>query len=209
MAELHHECGIVAIYHLPNRGLSRFLPHLPDTERKPEHAASLVPRLLQDVQNRGQLAAGMSSFNPQRHQLIVTHKDVGSVEQVFRLGNRTEMESLRTQLFGTAAIGHVRYATCGKEDASYAQPFERSHIEKTKWFSFCFNGQLANYSDLQQQLQSQPEFHLARETDTEIIMHSICREFAGSKRPTFVQLLKELAQEFDGAYNIAYVNAIG
>jgi amidophosphoribosyltransferase len=46
---------------------------------------------------------------------------------------------------GRAAIGHVRYATCGEDDRSYAQPFERHHLLKYKWFSFAFNGQLANY----------------------------------------------------------------
>ena len=49
---------------------------------------------------------------------------------------------------GPAAIGHVRYATCGGADRSYAQPFEREHGRKTKWFAFAFNGQLANYQEL-------------------------------------------------------------
>ena len=49
---------------------------------------------------------------------------------------------------GPAAIGHVRYATCGGDDRSYAQPFERDHGRKTKWFAFAFNGQLANYQEL-------------------------------------------------------------
>ena len=49
---------------------------------------------------------------------------------------------------GRAAIGHVRYATCGADDRSYAQPFERHHLIKHKWFSFAFNGQLANYQEL-------------------------------------------------------------
>ena len=49
---------------------------------------------------------------------------------------------------GPAAIGHVRYATCGGDDRSYAQPFEREHGRKAKWFAFAFNGQLANYQEL-------------------------------------------------------------
>ena len=75
---------------------------------------------------------------------------------------------------GRAAIGHVRYATCGHDDRSYAQPFERHHIKKHKWFSFAFNGQLANYQD-SENCSSDDDNHLARETDTEIIMHQICR----------------------------------
>ena len=91
------------------------------------------------------MAAGMTSFNPQRPQLIDTHKEVGSVSEVFRLSHSGKRESLMSQYAGRAAIGHVRYATCGKDDRSYAQPFERHHLQKHKWFSFAFNGQLANY----------------------------------------------------------------
>src|SRR5580765_2010013 len=194
MAELHHECGIVAIYHLPGKGVSPLLP-IAD----PEQASRFVPRMLLDVQNRGQLAAGMTTYNGNRNQLIDTHKDVGSVAEVFKLNKAAEYEELMGDYTGPAAIGHVRYATCGKDDRSYAQPFERHHIEKPKWFSFAFNGQLANYPELREELLSQPEFHLARETDTEILMHSICRELSGDKKPSMVELLAALAQKFDGA----------
>ena len=86
----------------------------------------------------------MSSYQANRKSLIRTHRDVGTVAEVFHLGHRREFESLMRRYSGPAAIGHVRYATCGKEERSYAQPFERNHIQKSKWFSFAFNGQLAN-----------------------------------------------------------------
>src|SRR5262245_2304173 len=204
MAELHHECGIVAVYHLPDRGTSPLIP-IPD----PDQASRLIPRMLLDVQNRGQLAAGITTFNVNRNQLIDTHKDVGTVTEVFQLNKQQDFEALMSEYAGTAAIGHVRYATCGKDDRSYAQPFERHHIEKSKWFSFAFNGQLTNYLELREELISQKDFHLARETDTEILMHSICRELSGDKRPSIVELLAALAQRFDGAYNIVFLNALG
>jgi len=204
MAELHHECGIVAIYHLPGREVSPLLP-VPD----PSQASRLIPRMLLDVQNRGQLAAGITTYNVERNQLIDTHKEVGSVAEVFHLNHAAEYDKLMVRYAGPAAIGHVRYATCGKDDRSYAQPFERHHIEKPKWFSFAFNGQLANYPELREELMSQPDFHLARETDTEILMHSICSELSGDKRPTIVELLAALSRRFDGAYNIVFLNAVG
>ena len=77
---------------------------------------------------------------------------------------------------GRAAIGHVRYATCGQDDRSYAQPFERHHMQKHKWFSFAFNGQLANYGSSANNCSRDDDNHLARETDTEIIMHELSRE---------------------------------
>ena len=204
MAELHHECGVVAIYHLPNRGVSPLLPS-PD----PFFTARVVPRMLLDIQNRGQLAAGMTSYHPERNQLIDTFKDVGTVAEVFRMNHPEQHLLLMDEYSGPAAIGHVRYATCGKDDRSYAQPFERHHIEKTKWFSFAFNGQLANYLELREEVLSKNNFHLARETDTEILMHFICRELAGDRKPTVQELLTSLSKRFDGAYNIVFLNALG
>ena len=204
MAELHHECGIAAIYHLPERGVSPLL-----TQPDPEQASRLIPRLLLDIQNRGQLAAGMTTYSPHRNQLIDTHKEVGSVTEVFHLNHPEGYERLMKEYAGRAAIGHVRYATCGKDDRSYAQPFERHHIEKSKWFSFAFNGQLANYPELREELLSRSDFHLARETDTEILMHSICQELSGDKKPELADLLSHLAEQFDGAYNIVFLNALG
>ena len=212
MSELYHECGIVAVYHLPNRGTSRFIPKqgLNETSR-------LIPRLLLDVQNRGQLAAGMTSFNSSNRQattasggqLINTHKDVGTVTEVFRLNHQGKAESLMRKYAGSAAIGHVRYATCGQDDRSYAQPFEREHIEKSKWFSFAFNGQLANYPQLRDEILSKPNFHIARETDTEILQHLLCQELAAEKRPALLDVLGRLSERLDGAYNLIFLNALG
>ena len=110
---------------------------------------------------------------------------------------------------GRAAIGHVRYATCGKDDLSYAQPFERHHLQKHKWFSFGFNGQLANYAELRDKLLADDDHHLARATDTEIIMHEISRELSGDRRPPLVEVMHNVAQRFDGAYCIVLLNALG
>src|SRR5690606_23453643 len=150
----------------------------------PDGISRLIPRMLLDIQNRGQLAAGMTTYNPDRQQLIETYKELGSVSEVFRLSHRGKAESLMDRYAGRAAIGHVRYATCGSEDRNYAQPFERHHLQRRKWFSFAFNGQLANYAELRDKLLADDDHHLARETDTEIIMHEISRELSGDLRPS-------------------------
>ena len=126
MSELHHECGVAAIYHLPSADPSPLC-----TEHGPNEISRLLPRMLQDIQNRGQLAAGMTTFNPERSTLLDTMKDVGTVAEVFRMSHRGKSEALMTEYAGRAAIGHVRYATCGKDDRNYAQPFERQHIHKS------------------------------------------------------------------------------
>jgi amidophosphoribosyltransferase len=203
MSELHHECGIAAIYHLPGED-SPLCP-----EGGPDQVSRLIPRMLQDIQNRGQLAAGMTSFNPTRDELLVTHKDIGVVTEVFRLAHKGKAESLMQRLQGRAAIGHVRYATCGEDDVRYAQPFERHHIEKRKWFAFAFNGQLANFAHLKNKLLSEADHHLCRDNDTEIIMHEIGRGISGDRRPSWNQVMKDIAPRFDGAYSLVLLNALG
>jgi amidophosphoribosyltransferase len=202
MSELYHECGIVAVYHLPGE-------ESPLCPGGAENASRLVPRMLQDIQNRGQLAAGMSSYNPKRELLLSTHKDIGVVSEVFRLSHKGKSESLMKEIAGRAAIGHVRYATCGDEDRTYAQPFERLHLEKRKWFAFAFNGQLANYLDLKEKLLQDDAHHLARDNDTEIIMHEISKEMSGDRRPTLIELMRNISQRFDGAYSLVLLNAQG
>ena len=168
-----------------------------------------MPRMLLDIQNRGQLSAGITTYDPERKQLLLTHKDVGSVSEVFRMSHRGKYESLMNQCTGRAAIGHVRYATCGQDDRNYAQPFERHHLQKHKWFSFGFNGQLANYRELQDDLLADGNNHLSRENDTEIIMHEIGRELSGDHQPDLVDVFRNLARRFDGAYNMVFLNALG
>ncbi|PHR85927.1 MAG: amidophosphoribosyltransferase, partial [Blastopirellula sp.] len=195
MSELFHECGVAAIYHLPGEELSPMCP-----EKGPNEISRLMPRMLLDIQNRGQLAAGFTTYRPGRSQLIDTHRDVGTVSEVFRLSHRGKAEALMNEYAGCAAIGHVRYATCGADDRSYAQPFERHHLIKHKWFSFAFNGQLANYEELRDNLLKDDRHHLARETDTEIIMHELSREFTKGDKVSMFEALKQASVRFDGAY---------
>jgi amidophosphoribosyltransferase len=204
MDELHHECGIAAIYHLPSSISSRLTPLA-----GPEQVSRLMPRMLLDLQNRGQLAAGFTTYNPHREKLLDTYKQIGPVIEAFRLNHQAKYDSIMREYAGRAAIGHVRYATCGATDRSYAQPFERHHGCKWKWFGFAFNGQLANFSELRAQLMALADYHLTRETDTEVIMHYLSHELRGDERPDLVQVFRNLSQKFDGAYNIVFLNAMG
>ena len=204
MSELHHECGLAAIYHLPGEETSPLCPVQGAGE-----VARLMPRMLLDMQNRGQLSAGMTAWNPERNQLLATFKEVGSVSEVFRMSHRGSYETSMEQHTGRAAIGHVRYATCGAEDRAYAQPLERQHIQKRKWFAFGFNGQLANYPELREEILADNDNHLARDNDTEVILHAIGRELSGSADPDPIELLAAISKRFDGAWNIAMLDACG
>lgn len=202
--DLRHECGLAALYCLPGQGKSKFVPDL-----DPTNVARLIPRMLLDLQNRGQLAAGLASYNPRREKLLETYKEIGTVIEAFRLNHKGKAENILKDLAGPAAIGHVRYATCGKDSRSYAQPFPRYHGNKWKWFTFAFNGQLANYADLKEELLAHRDYHLTRDTDTEVIMHQFSYELRMEERPSLVEVFRHLSQAFDGAYNIVFMNAMG
>jgi amidophosphoribosyltransferase len=205
MAELHHECGIAAIYHLPGHNPSSLVPL-----GGPEQVSRLMPRMLLDLQNRGQLAAGFTTYAPHREKLLDTYKQIGTVIEAFRLNHQAKYDSIMREYAGRAAIGHVRYATCGASDRSYAQPFERHHGCKWKWFAFAFNGQLANFAELRDELLLINDYHLTRNIDTEVIMHYLSYELGRSEeRPDLVQVFANLARRFDGAYNLVFLNGMG
>lgn len=206
MGDVQHECGVAAVFHAEDRGYSTILPD----PKRIESVSRLVPRMLLDMQNRGQLAAGMTAYNPRRQALLETHKELGTVAEAFRLNHRAKFEAIMKGHDGPAAIGHVRYATCGADDKSYAQPFERSHGRKTRWFALAFNGQLANFQDLKHELLAKGDYHLKRDTDTEILMHAVSQELQNETgRIDWVRVFGRLARRFDGAYNIVLLSATG
>lgn len=173
------------------------------------NVAGMIPMMLLDLQNRGQLAAGLSSYNPDRLQVLDTFKDIGTVAEAFRMSHPAKFNAVLSEYAGRAAIGHTRYATCGLEDARYAQPFERHHGRLWKWFSFAFNGQLANYSELRNRLLSRRHYHFTLNTDTEIIMHLLSYSLRGDKPTGLQRVVASLARHADGAYNIAFIDGMG
>jgi amidophosphoribosyltransferase len=204
MDELQHECGVAAIYHFDSRQPSPLAP-----AQGADQVSRLMPRMLLDLQNRGQLAAGFTTYNPRRDKVLDTYKQVGTVIEAFRLNHQAKFESIMREHAGRAAIGHVRYATCGGSDRAYAQPFERIHGRKWKWFAMAFNGQLSNYKELRNELLSKTDYHLMRDLDTEVIMHYLSYELRGDNRPDLIQVFSNLSARFDGAYNLVFMNGMG
>ncbi|MGL6097163.1 MAG: amidophosphoribosyltransferase, partial [Fimbriiglobus sp.] len=147
--------------------------------------------------------------HPDRGQLIETYKELGPVAEAFRMSRPERHKEIMAEHAGRAAIGHVRYATCGPTGRSYAQPFERQHGNKWKWYAFAFNGNLANFQELKQEILALTEFHLSRGNDTEVIMHHLSHALRGDDRPDMAHVFADLSKKFDGAYNIAMLNAMG
>ena len=194
--DLHEECGIAAVYIKENG----------ETANK---ALFYLYKLMLNLQNRGQLSAGITTYNADRKQLLDTYTDLGPVNEVFRTSNKAKSMNIFKRYAGNKGIGHVRYATSGSEDKSSAQPFERHHGRKWKWFSFCFNGNLANFMELRKDLMKKEDYHMVYNNDTEIIMHHLSKELDANKKPNLVKVFSNLAKKFDGMYNIAFINGDG
>ena len=129
------------------------------------------------MQNRGELSSGITTYDKNRSVILRNYKSLGTVKEGFAPDdhNRYELENV---LSGSAAIGHVRYATSGRDDVNYAQPFERVHGRLFKWFSFCFNGNITNHIEQRRMLENEKGYHISLDSDTEIFMHFISREIA-------------------------------
>ena len=194
--DLHEECGIAAVYIKENG----------ETANK---ALFYLYKLMLNLQNRGQLSAGITTYNADRKQLLDTYTNLGPVNEVFRTSDKVKSMNIFKRYAGNKGIGHVRYATSGSDDKSSAQPFERHHGRKWKWFSFCFNGNLANFMELRKDLMKKEDYHMVYNNDTEIIMHHLSKELDTNKKPDLVKVFSNLAKKFDGMYNIAFINADG
>lgn len=190
--EIHDECGVAAV-----------------SLKKDGKALFYLYRLLLNLQNRGQLSAGVTTYNDKKPQLINTYRNIGTVNEVFRTSNVQRSMELFRKYAGNKGIGHVRYATSGANERSHAQPFERKHGRLWKWFSFGFNGNLVNFEELKKPLVDKTEYHFSLNNDTEIIMHYLARELKGYKKPKLKNVFHNLSRKFDGAYNIAFLDAYG
>ena len=194
---IHEECGICAVC-------------IKENDNAADKALFYLYKLMLNLQNRGQLSAGVTTFDSNRSRILDTYKDLGHVNEVFKTSNKEKSFKIFKRYAGKKGIGHVRYATSGSEEVGVAQPFERLHGRKWKWFSFGLNGNLANFSELKQELLSkQEDYHMIYDNDTEIIMHFLARQLKGDKMPDLAKVFSNLAKKFDGCYNIAFINAEG
>jgi len=171
-----------------------------------ENAEYLLYKMLLQLQHRGQLSAGITTYHPESTQRLLTYKELGLVNNAFHAEHKGKFASIMQNHKSLTGIGHVRYATSGADDKNYAQPFERQHGRKNKWFSFCFNGNISNYADLKRGLE-RDNYHIVRETDTEIIMHMLSKSIKTSG--TIVDAFAHASIKLDGAYNLAFMNAEG
>lgn len=147
--KFHDECGVVGIY---------------QNSIKADNAASLAYFALYSLQHRGQESAGIAVSDGENLKLL---KNMGLVSEVFH------KENLAT-LKGHISVGHVRYATAGGRTIENAQPMMNNFILGP--IALAHNGQLANYSALQEIL-AQNGSTFSSSSDTEVILKMIARDY--------------------------------
>ena len=164
MRGLNEECGVFGIW-----------GH--------KDAARLAYYGLHSLQHRGQEGAGIVVKDGDS---LSRHRGLGLVSEVF---SRDVLESFE----GTAAIGHVRYSTVGKNELENVQPL-LFHFERDS-LALCHNGQLVNAKTLRRELEGQGSIFQTN-SDSEVMAHLIKRNPRGNT----VETLKEAFGRIKGGF---------
>jgi amidophosphoribosyltransferase len=170
----HEECGVFGVYGHPD-------------------AAALTALGLHALQHRGQEAVGIVAYDGEQFS---AHRGMGLVGDNF--GN----PDVIARLGGSAAIGHVRYATTGEVALRNIQPlfadFEFGGL------AICHNGNLTNSYRLRRQLVRRGSLFQST-SDTEVIVHLI----ATSLKATVVDRLIDALRAVQGAYSLVGLSQDG
>ena len=174
-------CGIAAIFH-----------------KKKKVSEDIYDALIQ-VQHRGQDAAGISTWNNSK---MFLHKELGLVTEVFKKSDSLNLE-------GNLGIGHVRYPTAGRDDASEAQPFYTSNPVN---ISLAHNGTLTNSTELKTKLQKTNFCQFNTNSDSEVLLNLFAYElyktnFKNLKNYHVFKALKNIFKYCDGGYAVVMLIA--
>ena len=167
----HEECGVFGVYGHPD-------------------AAALTALGLHALQHRGQEAAGIVAYDGEQFN---AHRGRGHVSDNF--SSREVIERLR----GSAAIGHVRYATTGEVALRNVQPLFADFA--FGGLAICHNGNLTNSYQLRGQLVRRGSLFQST-SDTEVIVHLI----ATSLKETVVDRLIDALRLVQGAYSVVAIS---
>ncbi len=163
----HEECGVFGVYGHPD-------------------AAALTALGLHALQHRGQEATGIVAYDGEQFS---AHRGLGQVSDNF------SSKEVIGRLRGSAAIGHVRYATTGEVALRNVQPlfadFEFGGL------AICHNGNLTNSYQVRRQLVRRGSLFQST-SDTEVIVHLI----ATSLKETVVDRLIDALRQVQGAFSL-------
>ncbi len=165
--KLHEECGIFGVFNHPN-------------------AAALTALGLHALQHRGQEAAGIVTYDGAQF-----HSD----RRLGLVGDQFNTKPVIDRLPGSAAIGHVRYATIGETAIRNVQPlFADLEIGG---LALAHNGNLTNALKIRRELVSSGAIFQST-SDTEVIVHLIAR--SPERWNGFMGRLFDSLRRIEGAY---------
>ncbi len=164
---LHEECGVFGVFNHPD-------------------AAALTALGLHALQHRGQEAAGIVTFDGEQFH---AERRLGLV------GDHFNTKPVIDRLTGSAAIGHVRYATVGETALRNVQPLF-ADID-TGGLALSHNGNLTNALTIRRELVSSGSIFQST-SDTEVIVHLIAR--SDERKHGFMGRLIDALKRIEGAY---------
>ncbi len=167
--KFHEECGIFGIF-----------GHA--------EASTLTQLGLFALQHRGQEACGIvTAEDEDLHQ----HRAIGLVADVLN-------PEILKKLTGTAAIGHTRYSTAGKNTIKEVQPFSVT-CQHGK-IAVCHNGNLP-FADQRRSELEQSGAIFSSTSDTETILHGIARTPAGNA----IEAIEKVLKDTEGAFCLLFL----
>jgi len=167
--KLHEECGIFGIF-----------GHA--------EASTLTQLGLFALQHRGQEACGIVSAEGED---LLQHRAIGLVADVLN-------EEVLKKLTGSAAIGHTRYSTTGKNTIEEVQPFSVT-CQHGK-IAVCHNGNLPFAGPKRSELEHAGAI-FSSTSDTETILHGVARTQAKDA----VEAIKKVLKDTEGAFSLLFL----
>lgn len=151
---------------------------------------------LMNLQHRGQDGAGIVSVDDKRMGGFHLQKGSGLVENVFS-------ERTFKNLKGTAAVGHSRYATIGRDDPNLLQPF----LDYQLGIGLGHNGNIVNFYDLRAELF--PDSKL--KSDSELMLRLLGNEIAERELTpaTVFDAVQKCMNVLVGSYSVVCVTKNG
>ena len=130
------------------------------------------------------------------------YKDLGLVTEVFKKADSLNLE-------GNIGVGHVRYPTAGRDDASEAQPFYTSIPAN---ISLAHNGTLTNSTKIKKDLLKTGFCQFNTSSDSEVLLNLFAYElyrtrFKKIKQSHVFKAVKNVFQVCDGGYAVVLLIA--
>jgi amidophosphoribosyltransferase len=125
-------------------------------------AVALTIRGLSALQHRGQESAGLA------------YRHAGTIECVKVMGTVRDLSARVQSTTSVAAIGHVRYGTCGDRSLDNAQPFVSPSAAGD--VALCHNGHVVNAQHLRAMLRDD---HRRGGSDSEVLARLVATHYTG------------------------------